>query len=113
MAAHYRDDILHGKEHVDTHASSNRWRHQESTAFSNHANIAAREAGGRNEKEDLTSFLNKSRVQGKGSPSPHRPLVVDENAQSEELEAARREQEELEHKDAVNGVQRSGAGGNG
>ena len=110
MAAHYRDDILHGKEHVDTHASSNRWRHQESTAFSNHANIAAREAGGRNEKEDLTSFLNKSRVQGKGSPSPHRPLVVDENAQSEELEAARREQEELEHKDAVNGVQRSGAG---
>ncbi|KAF7896042.1 hypothetical protein EAF00_006057 [Botryotinia globosa] len=110
MAAHYRDDLLHGKEHIDTHASSNPWRHQESTAFSNHANIGARGVDGRNEKEDLASFLNKARVQGKGSPSPHRPIVLAGNAQSEELEAARREQEELEHKDAVNGVQRTGAG---
>ncbi|KAJ8061232.1 hypothetical protein OCU04_010304 [Sclerotinia nivalis] len=110
MAAHYRDDIIHGKGHPDTHASANRWRHQESTAFSQHAVSAPREADGRHESGGLANFLNKSRVEGKGSPGPHKPIMLAGNAQHGELEAARREQEELEQKDAMNGVQRGGAG---
>lgn len=105
MAEHYRDDILHGKDHADTHASANRWRHQESTAFAKHANTAPREAGEGHESGGLADFLNKSRVEGTGAPT-----MLAGNAQHGGLEAARREQQELDQKDAANGVQRGGAG---
>lgn len=110
MAAHYRDDVVHGRDHPDTHASANRWRHAESTAFAKHAYTAPREADGRNESGDLTNFLRNSRVEGRGSPGSHTPIMLSGNAQSGELEAARREQAELEQRDAANGVERGGAG---
>ena len=37
MAAHLRDDILYGYDHPGSHASDNRWRHQESGSFARHA----------------------------------------------------------------------------
>ncbi|KAI9644582.1 hypothetical protein NHQ30_006603 [Ciborinia camelliae] len=110
MAAHYRDDLLHGKDHPDTHASANRWRHEESTAFARHAATAPREADERHESGELADFLKTSRVQGKGSPGTHTPIMVAGNAQHGELEAARREEEESERRDAANGVKRGGAG---
>ncbi|ESZ96425.1 hypothetical protein SBOR_3157 [Sclerotinia borealis F-4128] len=110
MAAHYRDDLLHGTDHPDTHASSNRWRHEESTAFAKHANTAPREADGRHESGNLASFLKASRVEGKGSPGSHTPIMLAGNAQHGEVEATRREQDELEQRGAVDGVRRGAAG---
>lgn len=60
MASHLRDDLLHGEDHPDTHASANRWRHQESGSFSRHA--APREAFGRSDSKDLADFLNTTRI---------------------------------------------------
>ncbi|KAH8591574.1 hypothetical protein B0O99DRAFT_631791 [Bisporella sp. PMI_857] len=76
MADHYRDNVLHGSEH-DTYASSTRWRHQESSSFARHARPRAPD--GRDGSQDLTVFLNSSRVdappQTSGSTGPrHAPL---------------------------------------
>jgi hypothetical protein len=60
MAEHYRDNIVHGSDHSDTHASANRWRHQESSAFAKHAKPRAPD--GRDGSQDLAAFLNSSRV---------------------------------------------------
>ncbi|KAA8566871.1 hypothetical protein EYC84_009970 [Monilinia fructicola] len=110
MADHHREEVVHGNDPPNTHASANRWRHHESSAFAKHAYNASREAEERNARADLANFSNKSRVEGRGLPGPHAPVMLSGNAQNGELEAARREQEELEHEDAVNGVQRGGAG---
>jgi hypothetical protein len=85
MAAHLRDDILHGKDHADTHASDNRWRHQESGSYARHAapgHAAPRQAdvweGG---SRDLVDFLNKTRVEPPVSPGVAKstPIVVPGN----------------------------------
>ncbi|QSZ28820.1 hypothetical protein DSL72_003325 [Monilinia vaccinii-corymbosi] len=105
MAAQNRDD-----DPPNPHASASRWRHHESSAFSKHAYTASRGRGGRNDGRDLANSQNKSRVEDRGLPGQSTPIMPSGNAQSGELEAARREQEDLEHEDAVNGVQRGGAG---
>ncbi|RAL63865.1 hypothetical protein DID88_003508 [Monilinia fructigena] len=110
MAAHYRNDVVHGNDQPNTHASANRWRHHESSAFAKHAYNASREAEERSASADLVNFSTKSRAEGRGLPGQHAPVMLSGNAQDGELEAARREQEELEHQDAVNGVQRGAAG---
>jgi hypothetical protein len=110
MAAHYRDDLLHGKDHPDTHASANLWRHDESTSFSRHASPAPRLADERHGSKDLTSFLNTSRVEGKGANGVHKPIVVSGNVHSAELESVRAEQEKLAQEDAANGITRNGGG---
>lgn len=110
MAAHYRDDLLHGKDHPDTHASANLWRHHESTSFSRHASPAPRLADERHGSKDLASFLDTSRVEGMGANGAHKPIVVSGNAHSTELESMRAEQEKLAQQDAANGITRSGGG---
>ncbi|KAL2067156.1 hypothetical protein VTL71DRAFT_1580 [Oculimacula yallundae] len=89
MAAHYRDDVVVGPDHPDTHASANRWRHQESSAFRAHA--APRGADARGSSKDLTNFLNGDRVEapgaaqnGDGTPTysaQHDPVGHDKNAE--------------------------------
>ena len=82
MAAHLRDDILHGRDHPDTHASDNRWRHQESGSFARHAGgVAPRHADERHGSKDLADFFNSSRIEPPQSPGPttaekHKPIVV-------------------------------------
>ncbi|PQE21094.1 transcription factor protein [Rutstroemia sp. NJR-2017a WRK4] len=110
MAAHYRDDLLHGKDHPDTHASANLWRHNESTSFSRHASPAPRLADERHGSKDLTNFLRTSRVEGNGANGVHKPIVVSGNAHSAELESLRAEQEKLAQQDAANGIKRTGGG---
>lgn len=61
------------------YASDNRWRHQESTKFAEHA--SPREAASRNGSNDLADFFNKSRVDrppGSAGGS-HKPIVVASN----------------------------------
>jgi hypothetical protein len=72
MASHIKDNIRHGRDHSDTHASDNRWRHQESTAFSKHAAQqvqAPRDEDQRDGMGDLADFLKRSRVEPKHAPS--------------------------------------------
>ncbi|CAG8953495.1 hypothetical protein HYFRA_00010245 [Hymenoscyphus fraxineus] len=81
MAAHYADNVLHGSDHPDTHASQTRWRHQESSAFLRHATVTPREADVRGDSRDLTDFLNSQRIErpqsGKPpSPGKHQPIMV-------------------------------------
>src|SRR5664279_2813211 len=78
MASHMRDDVMYGEDHPDTHASANRWRHQESASFARHAapREAAAEKGG---SKDLTDFLNTTRVEppeSAGSGGKSVPLMV-------------------------------------
>jgi len=84
MAAHFRDDILHGKDHADTHASDNKWRHQESGAYARHANVAPRKADERHGNKDLTNFLKSQRIKPPGSAGSggkgHQPIVIAGNA---------------------------------
>ncbi|CAL3968856.1 unnamed protein product [Diplocarpon coronariae] len=61
MTAHLRDDLHQGQDHSDTHASANRWRHQESRGF--HAHAAPRQAEERGASKDLADFLNTSRIE--------------------------------------------------
>lgn len=93
MASHFKDDILYGEDHTDAHASSNRWRHQESSSFARHA--APRLADSRHDNsKDLANFFNSTRVtpapasSGAAIPGRHKPLVVSGDAsghtQSEE-----------------------------
>lgn len=94
MASHLRDEILHGHDHLDTHASDNRWRHQESASFARHAAQAAttksastitpRRANERTSSKDLAEFLYTSRFDppkssGSGSSSRHTPIVISGN----------------------------------
>ncbi|PBP19762.1 hypothetical protein BUE80_DR009394, partial [Diplocarpon rosae] len=60
MAARLRDDLPQGQDHTDTHASANRWRHQESSAF--RARAVPRQADERIASKDLAGFLNTTRV---------------------------------------------------
>lgn len=68
MAQHFKDDILHGEHHNDTHASSSRWRHEESTSFAKHAGVNAAPAVVRDADErvgtnaNLVNFLNEDRI---------------------------------------------------
>ena len=83
MASHLRDNILHGEDHADEHASANRWRHQESRSYAHHA--SPREAEARHRSTDLADFLNSSRVEpSKASRSRsatrHKPIAVAGNA---------------------------------
>lgn len=73
--------MLYGSDHPDTHASANRWRHQESTSFSRHA--APREADGRNGSGDLANFLHTTRVEppkSAGSSGKYIPVMVASHA---------------------------------
>lgn len=81
MASHYKDNLLHGSEHSDTHASDSRWRHQESESFDRHASQnythhADQKAAG---SSDLADFFNQSRV----APPPgatggsHRQIIAE------------------------------------
>ncbi|KAF4632418.1 hypothetical protein G7Y89_g5706 [Cudoniella acicularis] len=82
MASHQVDNLLHGRDHTDTHASPNRWRHQESASFLRHAGLEPREADERDDSKDLAKFLNSARVEppgsaGSGSGSgKYKPLLV-------------------------------------
>lgn len=61
------------------HASANRWRHQESSAFAKHAAHAqARDPVHTGHTGDLASFLNKSRVEpeGDGVRGHSKPLAL-------------------------------------
>lgn len=82
MASHYKDTILHGEDHPDTHASATRWRHQESSSFRRHAALSGapkevREADGHKGVSDLADFLNKSRIDGTPGvgAKTHKPIV--------------------------------------
>jgi hypothetical protein len=65
MAAHYKDNLLHGRDHTDDHGSDNRWRHQESDAFHRHAGktVGTREADARHGSKDLADFFNSTRIE--------------------------------------------------
>ncbi|RFU30018.1 hypothetical protein B7463_g6317, partial [Scytalidium lignicola] len=82
MASHLKDNILHGHDHTDTHASDNRWRHQESSSFARHAAaVAPRQADVRDNSKDLADFLNSSRIgppesSASSTTGKHQPLVV-------------------------------------
>ena len=69
MASHLGDNIRHGRDHSGTHASQNRWRHQESTSFAKHAAQAPRDADQRGDTGDLSDFLKGSRVEPKHAPT--------------------------------------------
>ena len=82
MASHIRDNVLHGKDHTDTHVSDNRWRHQESRSYARHASQGPREADERHGSKDLANFLNSSRVDpppksaGLGGVDNYKPITV-------------------------------------
>ncbi|RDW88867.1 hypothetical protein BP6252_00899 [Coleophoma cylindrospora] len=81
MASHFKDDLLYGEDHPDTHASASRWRHQETPSFARHA--APRQADTKHHNSrDLADFFNSTRVSpapgssGTGASGKHTPLVV-------------------------------------
>ncbi|KAH8808371.1 hypothetical protein F5884DRAFT_367013 [Xylogone sp. PMI_703] len=81
MASHFKDNLLHGRDHADTHASDNRWRHQESSSFARHAAASPRQADVRDNSKDLANFLNSSRIDPPESAASsthgrHQPIVV-------------------------------------
>src|SRR4051812_49745822 len=84
MAAHYRDDVVVGPDHPDNHASANRWRHQESSAFRAHA--APRGADERGGSKGLADFLNRDRVEPPSSAgsegSKSKPIMVAGNVRN-------------------------------
>jgi hypothetical protein len=86
MASHYKDNLLHGRDHTDDHASDNRWRHQESGSFRRHAsNSGAREADARHGSKDLADFFNTARIEppgsaGEGAATKYQPIMVAGNA---------------------------------
>jgi hypothetical protein len=79
MAAHYRDNILHGKDHTNQHLDDGRWRHQESGSYARHAS-PRRPNGVGSESKDLADFFNKDRIDppksaGSGK-SKSKPIMV-------------------------------------
>jgi len=104
MASHIRDDLLHGKDHEDTHASANRSRHQESSSYAKHA--GPREADQRHGSRDLSDFLNSSRVEppeSAGSGAKYTPIAVSGNIQNgaQSLGTQHVESEAIEEKDTT------------
>lgn len=96
-----RPEAQHKGSHVgenqhNPHASSNRWRHQESSAFAKHAGLSAapkavRDADAHGGVSDLADFLNKSRVEGhrpKSSTGTHMPIIVNGHANTSGLPAS-------------------------
>lgn len=88
MASHLRDDLLHGHDHPDTHASANRWRHQESESFSRHA--APRDVAERSGSRDLADFLNTTRIEppktADSAGGRSVPIIVAGNVQNDATE---------------------------
>jgi hypothetical protein len=84
MAKHLKENVLHGRDHEDDHASDNRWRHQESSSFARHAALGSapkkvREADSHNDVSGLADFLNKSRIEPSGAGAAagiHKPIVI-------------------------------------
>ncbi|KAI0171944.1 hypothetical protein GGR52DRAFT_580714 [Hypoxylon sp. FL1284] len=79
MAAHDNDQILPEEDSPNPHASSNRWRHQESSAFARAA--VARDAhASSSQTRDLSSYLNSTRVEGNRPDSKgtgnYQPIVI-------------------------------------
>ncbi|KAI9051101.1 hypothetical protein LZ554_005205 [Drepanopeziza brunnea f. sp. 'monogermtubi'] len=81
MASHHKDNVLLGADHIDTHASATRWRHEESQSFRAHA--APRQPVERNDSKGLAEFLNSARVE---PPEPagsgglkSKPIVIPSN----------------------------------
>lgn len=66
MASHDAD--LDDVERPNPHASSNRWRHQESSAYLRHTSYQPRDPQERSETADLASFLNRDRVEPENPP---------------------------------------------
>ncbi|KAF7562769.1 hypothetical protein G7046_g1362 [Stylonectria norvegica] len=101
MSAHDHDgDRPHTGDDHNPHASSTRWRHQESSAFARHAahsHAQARDpvqtAGN---TEDLASFLNKSRLEpdGDGHGGNYKPIAIAAGQADGTLDAA------AQHEDA-------------
>jgi len=88
MASHLRDDVLHGRNHVDDHASSTRWRHEESGSYARHALASPRQADERGGSKDLADFLNTTRVEappGSGG-ARSKPLMAPGNIPKAEVE---------------------------
>lgn len=79
MAAHLRDDILHGRDHDENHASDSKWRHQESASYARHTNHTPRQENVRHGSKDLTDFLNSSRIEtpkSSGSSGAYSSIVI-------------------------------------
>jgi hypothetical protein len=85
MAKHLKENVLHGRDHDEDHASDNRWRHQESSSFARHAALSSapkkvREADSHNNVSGLADFLNKSRIEPLGAGAAagtHKPIMID------------------------------------
>ncbi|KAI3548644.1 hypothetical protein CSPX01_03073 [Colletotrichum filicis] len=82
MASHPHGEALDDIEH-NPHASANRWRHQESSAFLRHAAGAHSHAQPRDPQErgttnDLADFLNRDRVEPENPNAPpnFKPIMV-------------------------------------
>jgi hypothetical protein len=88
MASHLRDDLLHGRDHADDHASATRWRHEESRSYARHALASPREADERGGSKDLADFLNTTRVEAPpGSAAPKsKPLMIPGNIPKAEVQ---------------------------
>lgn len=83
MAAHLRDNLLHGQDHTDQHLDQGRWRHQESGSYARHAS-PRRPNGVDNGSKDLADFFNKDRIDppksaGSGG-AKSKPIMVAGNA---------------------------------
>jgi hypothetical protein len=73
--------MLYGRDHTDTHASDNRWRHQESGSFARHASATPRGADERHGSRDLADFFNSSRIEppksaGSAGGEKYEPIMV-------------------------------------
>lgn len=82
------DDLDVDLEPRNPHASSTRWRHEESTAFRKHAqsSLQPRGAEAKSGTHDLADFLNSTRVApvdtprnpgGSSAPNKHTPIMLD------------------------------------
>ncbi|KAI1170198.1 hypothetical protein F4777DRAFT_584162 [Nemania sp. FL0916] len=82
MARHHRDPVDDlDDDPQNPYASSNRWRHQESSAFARAA--VARDATTGSSSKELSDFLNASRVEprrpasnGNGAGVAYKPIVI-------------------------------------
>ncbi|GKT40085.1 uncharacterized protein ColSpa_00266 [Colletotrichum spaethianum] len=82
MASHPQGEALDDVER-NPHASSNRWRHQESSAFARHAagahaTVQPRDPQERGTTNDLASFLNSDRVEPENPNAPpnFKPIMI-------------------------------------
>lgn len=112
-AALLEDDDLDLRLDADPrnpHASSTRWRHEESSAFRRHAgqSLQPRPAEAKTGTHDLADFLNSMRVapdgsatsrsrSGSATPIKHTPIMVDDNANAVDASAAAASPAAAEH----------------